>query len=140
MTTGNDIIKPRTRLAKFLAKIAGAYSGSIEPRTEVERYLDQIAEKGGGGGGDGGSAFYIIETEGDTVTTLDKNWHEIQEAINNNKICAVRRDVMFFYLYSIFFDERTNRYTVVFNVSNATQVRYVASSEDGVLTLVTANQ
>lgn len=53
MTTGNDIIKPRTRLAKFLAKIAGAYSGSIEPRTEVERYLDQIAEKGGGGGGDG---------------------------------------------------------------------------------------
>ena len=50
MTTGNDIIKPRTRLAKFLAKIAGVYDEPIEPKTEIEKYLKEIAENGSGGG------------------------------------------------------------------------------------------
>lgn len=43
-------MKPRTRLNKFLAKIAGVYDGDLAPRTETEYYLDQIAEGGGGGG------------------------------------------------------------------------------------------
>ena len=42
-------MKPRTRLSKFLAKIAGVYDGELEPKTEVEQYLNQIAENGGGG-------------------------------------------------------------------------------------------
>ena len=49
--TGEAARQPRTRLAKFLAKIAGVYGEQIEPKTEVERYLDKIAESGGGGGG-----------------------------------------------------------------------------------------
>ena len=43
-------MKPRTRLTKFLAKIAGLYEGDLEPKTEVEQYLNQIAENGSGGG------------------------------------------------------------------------------------------
>ena len=39
-------MKPRTRLSKFLAKIAGQYDGELEPKTEVEYYLDKIS--GGG--------------------------------------------------------------------------------------------
>ena len=42
-------MKPRTRLTKFLAKIAGVYDGELNPKTETEYYLDQIAQSGGGG-------------------------------------------------------------------------------------------
>lgn len=39
-------MKPHTRLSKFLAKIAGVYEGELEPKTEVEYYLDQISAGG----------------------------------------------------------------------------------------------
>lgn len=51
-------MKPRTRLNKFLAKIAGVYDGELNPKTETEYYLDQIAQSGGGGGGD--SSIYLV--------------------------------------------------------------------------------
>lgn len=40
--------KPRTRLTKWLAKIAGVYDGDLTPKTEDEYYLNEIAENGGG--------------------------------------------------------------------------------------------
>lgn len=43
-------MKPRTRLTKFLAKIAGVYDGELNPKTETEYYLDQIAVSNSGGG------------------------------------------------------------------------------------------
>ena len=53
-------MKPRTRLAKFLAKIAGLYEGDITPRTEIEKCLDQIAQSGGGGSGGGGGGVSAV--------------------------------------------------------------------------------
>lgn len=57
--------KPRTRLSKWLAKIAGVYDGEMEPKTEWEYYLNEIAKSGGGGG-----TYIVHENNG----TLDKTW------------------------------------------------------------------
>lgn len=70
---GNDAIKPRTRLAKFLAKIAGLYEGDITPRTDVEKYLDRIAENGGGGGGNVLTLYGRME-EGALVVYIDPEY------------------------------------------------------------------
>ncbi len=36
--------KPRTRLSKWLAKIAGVYDGEMTPKTEAEYYLNEISK------------------------------------------------------------------------------------------------
>ena len=46
--TDRPVRKPRTRLTKWLAKIAGVYDGDLTPKTEDEYYLNEIAENGGG--------------------------------------------------------------------------------------------
>lgn len=76
---GNDAMKPRTRLAKFLAKIAGLYEGDITPRTEIEKCLDQIAQSGGGGGGGGVSAVTLYADSNDSPFMLYKD-----EALTQN--------------------------------------------------------
>jgi hypothetical protein len=43
---GERLRKPRTRLSKWLAKIAGVYDGEMEPKTEAEYYLNEIAANG----------------------------------------------------------------------------------------------
>jgi hypothetical protein len=42
ITSGTKERKPRTRLSKWLAKIAGVYDGEMEPKTEAEYYLNEI--------------------------------------------------------------------------------------------------
>ena len=45
---------PKTRLEKFLAKIAGRSEEELEPKTRLEGFLNEIAEnKGQSGGGQG---------------------------------------------------------------------------------------
>jgi hypothetical protein len=55
--------KPRTRLSKWLAKIAGVYDGEMEPKTEAEYYLNEIAAKGGGSSGGGANVLTLYFDE-----------------------------------------------------------------------------
>lgn len=96
--------KPRTRLTKWLAKIAGKYDGELEPKTEAEFYLNEIAENSGGGGSvptptieDAGKAIVVndsgeyaldnvgggmlVVTFDDNTLTLNKTWNEIHSAL-----------------------------------------------------------
>ncbi len=68
--------KPRTRLSKWLAKIAGVYDGEMEPKTEAEYYLNEIAENGVAGGGvvpeaDEEGLVLTTGTKGNKITIID---------------------------------------------------------------------
>lgn len=68
--------KPRTRLSKWLAKIAGVYDGEMEPKTEAEYYLNEIAENGVAGGGGVPEAnekglVLTTGTKGDKIAIID---------------------------------------------------------------------
>lgn len=95
---GNDAMKPRTRLAKFLAKIAGLYEGDITPRTEIEYYLDQIAQSGGGDGGGGGGGVYVIDMndmifpEEESGRVTYSKFDDLVAAIQSNKIPILRQN------------------------------------------------
>jgi hypothetical protein len=71
--------KPRTRLSKWLAKIAGVYDGEMEPKTEAEYYLNEIAQKDSGSGG---GVFFVT----DNNSILDKTWAEISAASENGVV------------------------------------------------------
>lgn len=105
--------KPRTRLTKWLAKIAGKYDGELEPKTEAEFYLNEIAENSGGGSvpeptiSDAGKAIVVnnsgeyalgdvegsfvvnitqnLDENDDPVITADKTLAEIYVAASNGK-------------------------------------------------------
>ena len=79
---------PKTRLEKFLAKIAGRSEEELEPKTRLEAALDDIAENiGQGGGGSGGVEPVIV-----TVTMTDEangtwsgaTWEKLMNAFNHN--------------------------------------------------------
>lgn len=100
--TGEAARQPRTRLAKFLAKIAGVYGEQIEPKTEVERYLDKIAVSGGGSGG----GVYVVSVafdEAEGRPFLDKTFKEIMEAISAGKTA---------YMYVRFENRESSQVTV----------------------------
>ena len=72
--------KPRTRLSKWLAKIAGVYDGEMEPKTEAEYYLNEIAQNGSGGSG----AFVINATAG--VFDTPVSYNDIRAAVDAGRI------------------------------------------------------
>lgn len=76
--------KPRTRLSKWLAKIAGVYEEDMEPKTEAEYYLNEIAAKGGGG-----SASDVLILH-DNDGTLDKTWQEIFNASGSQSVILLK--------------------------------------------------
>ena len=57
------------------------------PISRIEQYLDQIEQNtaGGGGGGSGGGGVFVVHSHYDEntgVTTLDKTWQEIWDALD----------------------------------------------------------
>ena len=118
-------MRPRTRLSKFLAKIAGQYDGELEPKTEVEQYLNQIAESGGGSSG--GGTFVVTASGWEPGATLDKTYAEIMEAIGNGQ--------SIFVVTPLTFDEELTGYThLIFlgvqPIKNGYTV-YLAKFDDG---------
>ena len=162
MTTGNDIIKPRTRLAKFLAKIAGVYDEPIEPKTEIEKYLKEIAENGSGGGGGGVFIANMVVEAFSGNAYLDKTYQEIQDAmaagqvpymrLQGNRVLSSLAEVYSDWLVAIILGEDTEYSTKTGDVQKRTYiafvivpspgstelgvVRFESNSKDGVLTMV----
>lgn len=78
MTTHNG---PESRLAQYLAKIAGEDVPTPKPSTEAEIYLNKIAQSGGGSGGGGGVfVVRITSPDGGDTYTADKTYAEILAA------------------------------------------------------------
>ena len=76
---------PKTRLEKFLAKIAGRSEEELEPKTRLEAALDDIAENVGQGGGSSGGGVFLVDvniTQGDNYATytLTKTYREVKDA------------------------------------------------------------
>lgn len=79
---------PKTRLEKFLAKIAGRSEEELEPKTRLEAALDDIAENIGQGGSGSGSVQPVIVTINLTSETggtwTGATWEELINAFNHN--------------------------------------------------------
>lgn len=56
---------------------------TLEPNKRREYWYKEIVDAigSGGGGGTGGGVMVLHATVTDDVTTLDKNWNEIKEAV-----------------------------------------------------------
>lgn len=56
---------------------------------ETYALLLKMIEEGGGGGSDTGVFLIRATFDGETTTTLDKTWNEINTAIRQGKLCVV---------------------------------------------------
>ena len=72
---------PESRLAQYLAKIAGEDVPTPKPSTEAEIYLNKIAESGGSGGGGGVFVVRITSPDGGKTYTSDKTADDIVNAL-----------------------------------------------------------
>ena len=71
---------PESRLAQYLAKIAGEDVPTPKPSTEAEIYLNKIAESGGSGGG-----VFVVNVTSENLADVstyifDKTFAEMKEA------------------------------------------------------------
>ena len=73
---------PESRLAQYLAKIAGEDVPTPKPSTEAEIYLNKIAQSGGGSGGGGVFVVNVTSENLADVSTyiFDKTFAEMKEA------------------------------------------------------------
>lgn len=76
---------PESRLAQYLAKIAGEDVPTPKPSTEAEIYLNKIAQSGGGSGGGGGVFVVELVSDNDGGYTADKTLDEIYAAENEGR-------------------------------------------------------
>ena len=98
--------------------------------------VDDISKKytGGGGGGEGGSGGTLVvrATENDDITTLDKTWQEIHDAVLTRGVTIIRRGIegesdfiTLEILSNVDYDSETGEYFV------ATNVIYTTTDADG---------